>query len=194
MEKNPTRRGGFSVWRIQLSEDPTLGRVWLSEDPTWRRIWLLEEDLALREGSGAQRIQFLEDPVLEGSNSRRRIQLLEEDWALGGCSFRRYNSWRTWLSENPTLGAPGSWRRIQCSPHRCCPSRLAGVTRVLGPGEPPVPAPLSAAALGPGPRGLQAVPCSSPAVPPGSGLSRQHPPPAPLGSAPVPPARPAPRG
>lgn len=139
MEKNPTRRGGFSVWRIQLSEDPALGRVWLSEDPTWRKIWLLEEDLALREGSGAQRIQFLEDPVLEGSNSRRRIQLLEEDWALGGCSFRRYNFWRSWLSENPTLGAPGSWRRIQCSPHRCCPSRLAGVTSVLGPGEPPVP-------------------------------------------------------
>lgn len=179
--------------RVQCLEGPTL-----RGSNSWEGLALrgsnLEEDLALREGSGAQRIQLLEDLVLEGSNSCRRIQLLEEDRALRGSSFRRYNSWRTQLSENPTLRAPGSWRRIQCSPHRCCPSLLAGVTRVLRPSEPPVPAPLSAAAPGPGPQGPQAVPCSSPAIPPGSGLSCQRPPPAPLGLAPVPPARPAPRG
>lgn len=73
-----------------------------------------------------------------------RTQLSEEDRALRGC-----DSWRTQLSENPTLGSPGSWRRTQCSPHRCCPV-------CSQPGTP------GAAVVGL-PRGLGAVP----------GLSRQ---------------------
>lgn len=96
--------------RVQCLEDPTLRGSSSQEDQTWRSIWLLE-DLALREGSGAHRIQLLEDPVLEGSNSRRRIGHSEDP------AFGRYNSWRTQLSESPSLGVPGSWRKIQCSPH-----------------------------------------------------------------------------
>ncbi|XP_053822384.1 uncharacterized protein LOC128800904 [Vidua chalybeata] len=181
--EDPILRGGSAAWRrTQLEEEALVfegsnsQKIQLSEDPSWRRMWLLEEDLAL--GSGAQRIQLLEDPVLEGSSSQRRIGH-SEDPAFGG-----YNSWRTQLSANPTLVAPGSWRRIQCSPHRCCLSSLAGLPRVVEP--------LSA------PWGLQAVlcavPCSSPAVPPRSGFSRQRPTPAPRGLAPVPLALPALRG
>lgn len=59
--------------------------------------------------------------------------------------------------------------------------------------------PLSAAALRPEPPGWDgaagpAVPCSSPAVPPGSGCSRQRLTPAPRGLAPATLALPAPRG
>lgn len=127
---DPTLRGGSAAWRRpQLKEEGLVfggsnsQRIQLLEDPTWRRIWLPEEDLALREGSGAQRIQLLEDPVLEGSSSQRRIGHSEDP------AFRRCNSWRTQLSANPTLGARGSWRRMQCSPHRCCPSAVAGLPR-----------------------------------------------------------------
>lgn len=121
-------------------------RIQLSEDPTWRRIWLLEEDLALREGSGAQRIQLLEDPVLEGSGTQR-IQL-SEDAVLGGPSCQQIQLW-----ERVALGGGCS-----ALPTGAVPA-VAGLPRVWSRSQPLCEArPL-------GWMGLQAMPCRAVLLP-----------------------------
>lgn len=83
--EDPTLRGGPAAWRrTQLKEGalafegPNSQKIQLGGGcGSWRRIQHSEKNLVLR-GSSSRRIQFLKDPALEGGSGAQRIQLLED--------------------------------------------------------------------------------------------------------------------